>query len=81
MNIKNNTICFKSNNDAYIKEKLGLKQNTVRIFNDLEKSLFIKNIKTILYIRICNSFLKDCFCRQISDISIYDELIIFSWVD
>lgn len=75
MKIIGNTIHFKSIPSFYIKEKLGIKSNTVR---EIEQWRF-KNYKeyNIKYIAIhCDN---EYFVRTLKDISFYQARYIFSW--
>ena len=79
------TILFKSDLDFYLKEKSGLKSNTLRLLSKDE--LFLYNIKNLTHIRISESSESDCtefFTRHITDISTVGEvagkdLFLFSW--
>ena len=75
MKIIRNTIHFISIPSFYVKEKEGIKSNTVR---EIEAWRFVNykkyNIKYIA-IHCCNEY----FVRKLKDISFYQARYIFSW--
>ena len=81
MYIENNTIFFKSFPQHYLKEKRGIKPNTMRIMSDSEDKLI--QISPINYIYIEDSCDGDSFVRALTDITrfTHDNIIyyIFSW--
>lgn len=82
MEIKGNTICFKSDRVYYIKEESGLKPNTIRQLDAEEKIVFLNNLCRIKLIKIvCSENEQLHFIRELSDISFMGEWIIFSWKD
>jgi hypothetical protein len=59
MIIRNNTIFFKSDDDFYFKEEIGIKPNTVRFFHDLNEirdmvRFAIESLTEEKYIEISN---------------------------
>lgn len=75
---KGNMIIFKSSPEFYEKEKKGLKNNTVRFLSWQEFS-HVQNSENISLIKIVNSLTGDSFCREIKDISQYQDITIFTW--
>lgn len=77
---------FKSIDRIYHKEKLGIKPNTVRKI-DLSDERFLHLISKAysgfndneISILIVNSETGDSFERWITDITIFNDLIIISW--
>lgn len=76
---------FKSNNNFFIKERLNIKNNTVRIKNDIEDERFYLLDKFILSfynlkVKIVNS--NDptyFFFRDVKDVSLYKDIYIITW--
>ena len=83
MEIKGDTIVFKSTGINYMKEKSGVKLNTVRIVSDEEHNIIQKNINYISHILIKKVDSDMYFKRKLSDISILKAqgviIYIFSW--
>lgn len=88
MEINGNTIIFKSDNETYFKEKVGIKPNTVRIIYILKELEGIVNFYGTLrdevkYIEVHNSIYPHLFFkRQIRDITWFfdDRMVwIISW--
>jgi hypothetical protein len=88
MYIKNDIIYFKSDEPYYIKEKSGIKKNTVRFISDEEHDIILDVIDNLKYISI-HKF-NEQFIRELTDISIikkniddyrieYYLIYIFSW--
>lgn len=82
MEIKGDTIIFKSSHDFFVKERDGTKPNTIRNLNDFERIVLEEWCKRTSYqtIRIQ---LKDhpaiYFTRALTDISEWNGYHIFSW--
>ena len=78
MIINGNTIRCKSLPCFYMKEKAGVKTNTVRglLAKDLGDPSFLKDVKII---EIENTSSKEVFSRTISDISFWSNYVIVSW--
>lgn len=80
---------FKSNQEFWRKEYLGLKKNTVRTFNndkdygydEREKMLdqFIGGMLNKLEIEIFNVETHEVFVRLVSDVTCYKNVYIISW--
>ena len=87
MKINNNILMCKSTPDNYNKEKLGVKNNTVRIFktNDelKEYAEIIKLKDQLKQIKIINTEINNHFIRDLSDITLFErddlKMVIFSW--
>lgn len=60
-------ITVKSSPEFYRKEKLGVKNNTVRIL-DFKDEITVVNAET-----------GESFTRILKDVSVYNGMIIFSW--
>lgn len=79
-------IQFKSVDEIYHKEKIGLKPNTVREI-DLNDDRFLHLISKAysgfdegeITIRIVNADTGDWFEREVEDITIFKGLMIISW--
>lgn len=73
-------ITFNSREPWYSKEKEGQKCNTVRRFKeDLEIEKVLSSLFTLVEIEIVDGATNQSFRRLISDISVFDGRIIFSW--
>ena len=74
-----NAICFRSNNEVFWKEKLGLKPNTLRKVDkaDPRFELLIKG--EFRNIRITNNLTGDFFSRNIKDVTLWEGWVIISW--
>jgi len=75
---------FKSIPEFWEKEKEGIKNNTVREFEDDDirfevLDLFAKGENPNLEIRLFNTKTKESFERKIKDVSIYAGLYIITW--
>ncbi len=80
------TIRFKSNQDNWKKEYLGLKRNTVRRFtinkDDIRQEVldnFIDALWTSINIEIENTLTKETFIRQVTDVTKWHDFYIISW--
>lgn len=78
------TIRFKSTADNWRREYLGLKCNTVRIYepDDVRFELldkYIDGLLNLLSIEIQNRVTNEVFSRVITDVIKYDHLVIISW--
>jgi len=84
------TIQFKSNMENWRKEYLGLKRNTIRLF-DMAKKEDAQDVRrevlqdylggdlNILFIEIQNTHTKEVFRREVTDVTYYEGLYIISW--
>lgn len=84
MEITGNTIIFKSSPRCFLKERYGIKPNTVRIIPEQEKENFDKKFHTLEYIEIVNADTDKRIRRELTDISYHDFgngaiVYIFSW--
>ena len=79
MIITNDTIQFKTIDRLFEKEKSGIKNNSVRKITGNEWIIFVENLRFLKVIKITTVDLCDCFEREIRDISILDDLVIFTW--
>lgn len=79
MEIIGDMIIFKSVGEFFIKEKTGSKSNTVRMPSYEDRESIIECIDTLTHITIISTDTGENFVRQLTDISIYREAIIFSW--
>jgi hypothetical protein len=88
MYIENDTIHFKSDEPYYIKEKSGIKKNTVRYIpiNEIAEKIIPVGMHNIINICITNSMTKESFTRKLTDISTMNiktgisiVFYIFSW--
>ena len=79
------TIKFKSLPEYFIKEKSGLKPNTIRFFEKStdDRLLALNKFKfwqdTPLMIEITNTDSGKIFTRVVSDVSPYHDFYIISW--
>ena len=72
------TICFKSNNRVYWKEKCNLKPNTIRRID--EKDDRFKHLREgSSRIRITNAETGDFFERTIKDVEEFFGWMVISW--
>jgi hypothetical protein len=78
MNLYYDRIEFKTEDCLYEKEKSGIKNNTVRVLKGDEKFHFLNNISALKHIKICKKDLSEYFERELQDISMFGELIIFT---
>lgn len=80
-----NIVDFKSISPFFEKEGEGIKNNTVREFEDPQdkrKKLLDKFEKGDIFdldIKITNIETKAYFCREIRDVTIYKNLYIITW--
>jgi len=80
------TYKFKSREPFFTKEKLGIKNNTVREI-DLNEEKFLELIQHMMAgfndgdiaVEIMNPHTIGSFVRNITDISIYNNLMIITW--
>lgn len=79
MEIKGSTIIFCSDDEYYEKERRGLKKNTVRRMDKEEVEMFDKNRTNLTQIQIIRVGHHEAFVRQLSDITVWQGLYIFSW--
>ncbi|ADO83750.1 hypothetical protein [Ilyobacter polytropus] len=73
---------FKSLPEFFIKEKSGIKNNTVRKDDGGDRFEKLKEIdlsQEILFLRITNSETGEYFERIIRDVSVYGKLFILTW--
>ena len=93
MKIEDTTIEFKSTPDKFYTERSGLKSNTIRrisMWSELKEfeafyQRYLHN-KTIVHqelyrIRIINTLTREEFTRTITDITQFEDLFVFSWMD
>lgn len=80
------TIPFKSTQENWRKEYLGLKCNTVRIFTDLQDKRrdllrdYIDGLVNIICVIIENVKTGETFSRQVTDVTAFENRIyIISW--
>ena len=73
-----NTICFKSIPENYVKEKSGVKNNTLRLVTDETKFIFLKDCT---HIKIVNTETQESFTREIRDLTYLDNYVIITWRD
>lgn len=79
MKIRGSTICFKSKPEFFEKEQDGKKKNTVRGLGFVEsKELEVFKDK-ITHIQIVNADNGAFFVRELTDISEWAGVTIFSW--
>ena len=79
-----NEIHYVSTFEMYKKEESGLKPNTIRCISHLfvEKKLPVEKIKQLqdkTHITIHKGYTKEKFTRRITDITIWDNWVIYSW--
>lgn len=79
MIIIGDVIQFKSIDRFFVKEKVGIKNNTVRMLDSNERDEFFDKLRYLKTIRITTSDLNEAFDREIQDVSFYGELVIFTW--
>jgi hypothetical protein len=80
MNISSNTITFKSNPIYYNLECSGRKRNTVRKLQDISNDGYtIDDIMECTEINVVNSSTGEYFTRTLTDTSVFDGIVIFSW--
>lgn len=76
-------VIFKSKPEYYIKEKMGIKSNTVRLINyndERFKKLLNWTVDQDMWITIVNPEKEyQLFNRRISDVSILKDYMIISW--
>lgn len=78
-------ITFKSYQENFKKEFLGLKRNTIRKFedNDIRKEvldMWINNETTQITIEIINKANpQESFKREVTDVSFWDGYYVISW--
>lgn len=80
--LKDDIIVFESNPDYYFKEASGQKNNTVRLDPSIRQIKTITkwyNSNTNRTIRIINTVTRESFDRILTDMSIYKNVIIFTW--
>jgi len=79
------TIRFKSTQENWRKEYLGLKCNTVRKFDDKGDVRFqiLRDFAferwSAINVEIENSDTMETFCRRVTDVTEYDGYYIISW--
>ena len=79
MKIVKDTITFKSHPEFFLKEKYGSKPNTARILPPMELHKFNSVSEHIGFIEIVNTDTGESFKRELTDISRYKDMVIFSW--
>jgi hypothetical protein len=81
--MKDEVVEFKSTLNNYLKELSGLKPNTIRrlpIGDEREEILRRWEIVGDCgQIKIRNSLTKEYFTRNVSDVTIWEDIIIISW--
>ena len=79
------TIEFKSTQENFRKEYLGLKANTLRVLDkeDLIRSELLFNFEmgnlNLLSIKITNTKTGEYFTRVVTDVTKYEDWYIISW--
>lgn len=82
------TIRFKSIPENWRKEYLGIKKNTVRVFNmdddkdDIRFEIlqrYVFNGEWLLNIEIENTETREVFTREVTDVTLYQNIFIISW--
>jgi len=82
------TISFKSTPDNWKKEYLGIKRNTVRVFNsnkdkdDIRFDIlqrYVFNGEWLLKVEIVNTETDESFIREVTDVTLYQSIFIISW--
>jgi len=80
MKIIANTIIVKSNPAHYEKESTGYKNNTCRTLKSItEDGLTIEDMQACTSIIVRNSETERQIEREISDISVFEDIVIISW--
>lgn len=77
----NSTICFQSYPAYYIKE-IGRKNNTVRLnptSAQISETMDLYRDGALKFIRIVNSINGKNFRRKLLDITLYENVMIFTW--
>lgn len=87
MKVDGNTIKFKSVPEMFEKERSGRKPNTVRRSDDAgevaQMEMFARDVCTsrVKCIQIENSETGETFLRLVTDVSLYGDIYIFSWMN
>ena len=78
---KNNTVEFTSIPEIWVKEKKGIKPNTVRYVNYIEPKFIMLKEGKAKYIKMLQKagFGRIFFIRKIKDITYWKRLVIISW--
>lgn len=80
MKIEADYIIVKSDPEYYQKEKDGSKNNTCRTLKSItEDGLTVKDLKKCTYVTVINSATGNQFVRELSDISVFGDIVIISW--
>ena len=87
MEIEGDTVIFKSYREQFLKERKGLKPNTVRKIDESEVFDWTKFMvewktgtpKKVKIVCEFNLMFTDSFTRTITDITFYDGVEIISW--
>ncbi len=80
------TIRFKSITKMWIKEYLGLKPNTLRVFDDdtdIRKEIldeFISGRCTMIDVEMINAETQEEFIRRVTDVTKFNGEYIISWL-
>lgn len=81
------TIRFKSYQENWKKEYLGLKSNTVRFIDQKDNDIrfeimfdYINGKINLLNIELENTLSKETFIREVTDITYFQNFFIISWI-
>lgn len=74
-----NTVEFKSSPEFFVKERDGLKPNTVRIIEYSDERFLRLDSGDVKFIRVFNTETNECFDREITDYSEWKGFAIISW--
>lgn len=80
MKIIKDTILLKSAPEYYEKESTGYKNNTVRTLKSIEEDGYtVDQLRKCEYIIVRNCENERQFEKEISDISVFEGIVIISW--
>lgn len=78
--INGDILYCKSSPKDWLKEKAGIKRNTVRSIRDIQLDGYtLSDLDQCKKVKIINTDTEKTFCRKITDISPWGTWVIISW--